>query len=175
MLRDANWHDAQAICQIYNPYIAHTTITFEEYPVRPMDIERRIRDVQERALPWLVWEDQGHIVAYAYVRPWQTRSAYRYTVESSVYVDQQFTGKGIGRRIYGELLRRVDTMGIHAVVGCVAMPNEPSVLLHQKLGFQRVGCFPEVGRKFDRWIDVEYWQMIFEGGIPGDQFAEKST
>ncbi|WP_017712980.1 GNAT family N-acetyltransferase [Prochlorothrix hollandica] len=160
MIREATPQDAIAICRIYNPYILQTTITFEESPVIPQDMEGRIRDIQERGLPWLVWEEGGEVLGYAYARPWQTRSAYRHTLESSIYIDRAAQGRGIGRSLYVELLQRLRDQGMHVVVGCIALPNPSSALLHQKLGFQKVGLFPEVGLKFNQWIDVEYWQIV---------------
>ncbi|MEB3272170.1 MAG: GNAT family N-acetyltransferase [Prochlorothrix sp.] len=158
MIRDVTPRDARALCRIYNPYILQTTITFEEYPVLPQDMEERIQAILAQQLPWLVWEDGDEILGYAYARPWQTRSAYRFTLESSIYTAQEARGRGIGRKLYQALLDRLQQRQIHAVVACIALPNPSSIVLHQKLGFERVGRFPEVGRKFNQWVDVEYWQ-----------------
>lgn len=174
MIRDVTLRDAIALCRIYNPYILQTTITFEEYPVLPDAMAERIQAIQEQQLPWLVWQEDDRVLGYAYARPWQTRSAYRFTLESSIYTAQEARGRGIGRKLYQELLDRLQERQIHAVVACIALPNPSSVVLHQKLGFEPVGRFPEVGRKFNQWVDVEYWQRRL--GVPEvDRSAQTAT
>lgn len=157
-IRDATADDAQAIAAIYNPYIADTTISFEEQPVTDADMARRIADVQEAGLPWLVIEQGRAVLGYAYATKWRVRHAYRFSVESSVYLAPQAAGQGLGTRLYAALLERLRAQGYHLVIGGVALPNAASVALHEKLGFEQVANFREVGFKFDRWINVGYWQ-----------------
>jgi phosphinothricin acetyltransferase len=101
-------------------------------------------------------------VAYAYATRWRTRAAYDWTLESTVYVDQAYTGRGIAKPLYLALLRLLKALDIHVVVGCIALPNDASVALHEKCGFVKVAHFPQVGRKFERWVDVGYWQATLE-------------
>lgn len=159
MIRDATSDDARAICDIYNPYIEGTVITFEERPVSVDEMRRRMTEVAA-SLPWLVFEEGGAVMGYAYAKHWHTRSAYRFSVESTVYLDPRITGRGIGRQLYEALIARLRSQSIHCVLGVIALPNPPSVVLHERLGFSKVGWFKEVGRKFDRWIDVGYWQLV---------------
>ncbi len=149
--------DAAAICAIYNPYVEQTVISFEQAPVAETDMARRIAEYTA-LYPWLVAAVNGKVVAYAYATRWRTRAAYDYTLESTVYVDKEYTGRGIARPLYLQLLRELKARGVRAVVGCIALPNDASVALHEKCGFVKVAHFPQVGRKFERWIDVGFWQ-----------------
>lgn len=151
--------DAAAICAIYNSYVTTTTITFEEDAVAEPDMAERIADVGAAGLTWLVAEAGGKVVGYAYATKWRVRPAYRYSVESTVYVDPAFVGQGVGRALYGVLLDELRQRGMHVVIGGIALPNEGSVGLHEKLGFYKVAHFAEVGMKFGRWIDVGYWEL----------------
>lgn len=158
MIRPATPDDAAAIVAIYNHYIATTTISFEEHPVAPQDMAARIRDVSAH-LPWLVYERDGVLTGYAYATKWRVRSAYRFSAETSVYVAPGQGGKGIGSALYRELLDELRRREIHMAIGGIAQPNEASVALHESLGFEKVAHFKQVGRKFDRWIDVGYWEL----------------
>jgi L-amino acid N-acyltransferase YncA len=159
MIRACTAADAAAICAIYNPYIRDTVITFEEAPVSTAEMARRIGEVTGR-LPWLVAEEQGALVGYAYATPWKTRSAYRLSVETTVYVAPGQQRRGLATDLYRELLVQLRRLGVHCAVGGIALPNPASVALHEKLGFKKIGQFAEIGRKFDRWVDVGYWELI---------------
>jgi phosphinothricin acetyltransferase len=150
--------DAAAIAAVYNPYIRDTVITFEEEPVSNAEMSRRIEEVRSASFPWLVAEQGGQVVGYAYARPWHSRSAYRYSAEIAVYLSVAHTGRGIGSKLYAELFPILQARGIHVVMGGIALPNEASVALHERFGLRKVAEFREVGFKFDRWIDVGYWQ-----------------
>ena len=157
MIRPVTLSDAQALADIYNPYVLGTTITFEEVAVTPEEMASRI-DTVTLTLPWFVCEFQGAVAGYAYATPWKARSAYRRTVESAIYVDVDHAHQGIGRRVYESLLAELKTKGIRAVLGGIALPNEASVALHERLGFEKVGQLKEVGWKLNRWVDVGYWE-----------------
>lgn len=159
MIRACTAADAAAICAIYNPYIRDTVITFEEAPVATAEMARRIGEVTGR-LPWLVTEEQGAIVGYAYATQWKTRSAYRFSVETTVYVAPGQQRRGLATDLYRELLVQLRRLGVHCAVGGIALPNAASVALHEKLGFKKIGQFVEIGCKFDRWVDVGYWELI---------------
>ncbi|GAB2879928.1 GNAT family N-acetyltransferase [Pseudoduganella ginsengisoli] len=157
-LRDATVDDAPAIAAIYNPYIIDTTISFEEDPVQDDEIARRIGDVQAAGLPWLVAEEEGVVIGYAYATKWRVRHAYRHSVESTVYLAPAAARKGVGSALYQALLERLRAGGYHLVIGGIALPNDASVALHEKMGYEKAAHFKEVGFKFGRWLDVGYWQ-----------------
>jgi L-amino acid N-acyltransferase YncA len=158
-IRPANASDAAQVADIYNHFILTSTITFEEEPVATQEMARRIADVQSSGLPWLVATRGAEIVGFAYANRWKTRAAYRFSTEVTVYVRDGLARSGIGSQLYANLLATLKSAGVHAVIGGVALPNEASVRLHEKLGFRKVAHFSEVGFKFDRWIDVAYWQL----------------
>ena len=162
MIRTAGAADAAAMARIYNHYVRETIFTFEEEPVDDSEMARRVQDVQTASLPWLVAEDGGAVVGYACARPWKPRHGYRFSTEVSVYLDSAHGGRGIGTELYEHLMSALKTRGVHAAMGGIALPNAASVRLHEKLGFEKVAHFREVGLKFGAWIDVGYWEKIFE-------------
>ncbi len=165
MVRNVELDDAGALCAIYNHYIERTIITFEEQPLHPETFARRIRETTAR-YPWLVLEDDGIVVGYAYASEWKSRSAFRYTVESSIYLHPQAPRrKGYGRKLYGRLLSSLARQGYHRVIAAVTQPNDASMGLHECLGFTPAGYFHEVGYKFQRWIDVAYLELDLETGL----------
>lgn len=157
VIRAATAADAAAIAEIYRHYVMETDVTMEEEPVPPVEIARRIAEVQAASLPWLVADDDGRVTGYAYATPWRSRPAYRFSVEITVYLAPGHEGRGIGSRLYGELLPALRERRVHAVIGGIALPNGASIALHEKFGLRKVAHFPEVGFKFKRWIDVGYW------------------
>lgn len=158
MIRLATQDDAAAVADIYNHYVAGTTITFEEQAVSSSEMAQRIADVGAR-LPWYVFERDGAVIGYAYATPWRARSAYRFSVESTVYVAHDAARQGIGSQLYEALIDDLRARGLQVVIGGIAQPNTASVNLHERLGFQKVAHFTRVGRKFERWIDVGYWEL----------------
>lgn len=160
MIRPATKTDADAIARIYNHYVLNTTITFEEKAVTVEDIVGRIAEVESNSLLWLVAEQDGQVVGYAYASKWKGRCAYRYSVESSVYVAQGHGGRGIGTKLYEALLPQLKDKGIHAVIGGIVLPNLSSIALHEKFGMTQVAHFKEVGYKFNQWLDVGYWEGL---------------
>lgn len=160
MIRLATPRDADAIAAIYNHYVLSTAVTFEEQALSPEQMAERVQAVGDAQLPWLVVERDGRIAGYAYASRWKARSAYRFTAESSVYVDSACVGQGLGQQLYVDLLKRLKQGGLHSVVGCLGLPNPASVALHEKCGFQKVAHFKEVGFKFGAWLDVGYWQLL---------------
>jgi L-amino acid N-acyltransferase YncA len=158
--RAAATSDATAIAAIYNHYVTETTATFEEEPVTAEEIVRRIDEVRSEALPWLVAEEVGRVVGYAYATRWRARSAYRFSAEVTVYVAEGLARRGIGSKLYGELFPILQAQGVHAVMGGIALPNEASVALHERFGMRKAAHFEEVGFKLGKWIDVGYWQRV---------------
>ena len=158
-LRDATPDDAAAIAVIYSHLIVHTTFSFEETPVSEADMTARVDSVRQAGLPWLVAIVDGQIVAYAYATPWRVRPAYRFSVEASVYVAHDQARRGLGRALYQALLECLRATEVHLVIGGIALPNDASIGLHESMGYKKVAHFNEVGYKFDRWLDVGYWQL----------------
>lgn len=161
IIRNATIDDAAEISAIYNHYVLHTTVTFEEEPVSPIQMAKRIAEVQSR-YPWLLYECDGLVAGYAYGSAWKARSAYRHTAETSVYLAPSQTGKGIGRKLYTELINKLQGQHIHLLIGGIALPNEASIRLHESMGFTKTGQFTEVGLKFGQWADVGYWELNLE-------------
>jgi L-amino acid N-acyltransferase YncA len=159
-IRAAKLQDAADLATIYNHYIAHTIITFEEEVIDSAEMAARLVEVTAK-LPWIVWEEDGEVLGYAYASSWKSRCAYRHSVESTVYLRPGMGGRGIGYQLYMALLAQLQALGLHAAIGGIALPNVASVALHEKCGFQKIGEFIEVGHKFGNWINVGYWQYIF--------------
>ncbi|MGE5294995.1 MAG: arsinothricin resistance N-acetyltransferase ArsN1 family B [Solirubrobacterales bacterium] len=160
MIEDVGLEDAERVCRIYNHYVERTTITFEEEPVSVEQMRTRMAEIGSCGLPWIVWREGPDVLGYAYAGRWKSRSAYRRSVESSVYVGKDHVGRGIGSSLYEELLSRLRQASVHVVVGGVALPNEASVRLHEQFGFRKVAHFQQIGFKLGRWIDVGYWQLL---------------
>ncbi len=158
-IRNAAIGDADAIADIYNHFILHTCVSFEEQAVTAADVARRITELQAGQLPWLVVCVDDAVVGYAYASNWRVRHAYRFSLESSVYLRPGMEGRGLGSALYAGLIERLRVSGHHLLIGGVALPNDASVALHEKLGFRKVAHFSEVGFKQGRWIDVGYWQL----------------
>jgi phosphinothricin acetyltransferase len=161
MVRAAAIKDAPQITDIYNYYILNTTVTFEKTPIGSDDMKERIQNTMSK-YPWLVIEADDAIQGYAYATDWKPRGAYRHSVETTVYLRNGQSGKGYGSLLYHELLKKLKALNVHAVIGGIAQPNEASIALHEKFGFQKVAHFKEVGYKFDQWIDVAYWQILLK-------------
>ncbi len=160
MIRQANTADAAAIVAIYNHYVLNTSVTFEEEAVTTEQMAERIGQLKADGLPWLVLEQSGEVLGYAYATKWRVRSAYRFSVESTVYVKDGVTAKGLGSQLYQQLLAELKVLGLHLVIGGITLPNKQSVALHEKFGFEKCGHFHQVGFKFEQWRDVGYWQKL---------------
>jgi phosphinothricin acetyltransferase len=138
--------------------VAHTTITFEVDPVPDAEMARRIESVLA-AHEWLVLERAGELLGYAYACRFRERAAYAHSTESAIYLRHGLEGRGLGTPLYAELVRRIFARGYRNLVGAIALPNDPSVRLHERLGFVKVGQLPRIGHKLGRWIDVGHWQL----------------
>lgn len=158
-IRQATAADAHRMAEIYNYFIDNTTITFEEQRVTAEEMAARIEKTRCAGMPWLVIEHSGEIAGYAYAGPWNTRTAYRFTAEPSVYLAPDSAGKGLGYALYQALLAILKDKGIKNVLGVIALPNAASIGLHEAFGFTKVGEFSDVGYKLGRWISVGYWQL----------------
>ena len=159
MLRSVHTKDAGQIAEIYNYYVLNSIFTFEESPVSKQEMSKRIKTIISK-FPWVVYEKDQQILGYAYASPWKSRSAYLHSAEITVYLKQSATKKGLGHLLYSELIQRLVKLNFYALMGGIALPNDPSIALHEKLGFVKVAHFKSVGFKFNKWIDVGYWELL---------------
>jgi phosphinothricin acetyltransferase len=160
-IRTATAEDGAALARIYNHYIAHTVVTFEEEPVSAAEMSARVAEVTAVPLPWLVAQTPIGVSGFAYASRWKGRCAYRHSVEVTVYLDVAAMGQGTGTALYAALFARLKELGCHVLIGGIALPNAASVALHEKFGMRQVANFSEVGYKFGCWVDVAYWQLVF--------------
>jgi L-amino acid N-acyltransferase YncA len=154
-IRDAAAADADACAAIYAPYVTDTVITFEYEPPTAPEMAQRIAAAQ-RAHAWLVLEDDGRVVGYAYGGPFRSREAWQWSCEVSVYLEMGRRRGGGGRALYEALLERLTQRGYRTAVAGMTLPNEASEGLHRALGFQDVGVYPRIGWKFGQWHDVAF-------------------
>jgi L-amino acid N-acyltransferase YncA len=150
--------DAGACAAIYDPYVRTTAISFEDRAPDAAQIAKRIACFQVTH-QWLVADDGGELVGYAYACPHRERAAYRWAADVSVYVVQERHRCGIGRALYGELLTALATQGFYTACAGVTLPNEASVALHESLGFIPIGIYRRIGYKLGAWWDVGWWQL----------------
>lgn len=166
MIRNATVEDAARLLEIYAYYVKYTAISFEcEVPTIEEFKSRIIRTTAK--YPYLVAEENGRILGYAYAGPFVGRDAYRYSCELTIYLDPAAKGHGLGRALYEELELRLKAMGIQNLYACIGDPDEEDEYLtrnseqfHQHMGFTRVGTFTKCGRKFDRWYNMIWMEKI---------------
>jgi phosphinothricin acetyltransferase len=165
-LRDATPDDMERVARIYGHYVETTVYTFEEVPPTGEEMRRRLSQLRQSGLPWRVAEASGGVViGYAYAGPFRARSAYRYTLENSVYIAHDQARRGVGMALMRDVIRLSAAAGYRqmmAVIGDSA--NEASIRLHGRLGFRMIGCEPAVGLKFGRWVDVVQMQLALGDG-----------
>ena len=159
VIRPSREADVAEISAIYGYHVLHGIASFEEVPPELDDIASRRRDILARGLPYLVAERSGHVLGYCYAGPYRTRSAYRFIVEDSIYIDQTEVGRGLGRALLAALLDRCTELGYRQMVAVIGGSDTlPSLRLHAALGFTQVGVLPAVGFKFGRWVDIVLMQ-----------------
>jgi L-amino acid N-acyltransferase YncA len=153
-LRDATTRDIPHMLEIYNHYVANSTVTFDEDPLTLKEMRHNFADEESLGYPWLVAvSPRGQILGYAYVLPWKPKAAYRFTVENSIYLGAAATGKGLGKALMKELLPRAKAAGVKEVVAVIADRGaEASIRLHEQFGFKEIGHMGKVGFKFGRWL-----------------------
>jgi L-amino acid N-acyltransferase YncA len=159
LIRDASEADAAELVEIYRPFVEQSTTSFETVCPSIREFAARITKTQE-ARVWLVAEDAGRCVGYAYATRFRERAAYDLTVETSAYVDAAHQGRGIGRQLYQVLLDRLVAAGFCTAVAGITLPNNASIALHMATGFLPVGVFHRVGRKFGGWHDVAWFERV---------------
>lgn len=162
-VRDATVHDADACAAIYAPYVIDTAITFETAPPAPAEMEARMGTAL-RTHGWVVWEDDGHVLGYAYGGPFKSRDAYRWSCEVSVYLESGRRRSGAGRALYDALFARLAARGFRTAVAGMTLPNDASVALHRAMNFEPVGTYRRIGWKHGRWHDVAWAQRTLATG-----------
>lgn len=159
MIRTAILDDAQALLDIYTPYVLNTTITFETEVPTLSDFTQRIKSIQQR-FPYLVLEVDNEIIGYAYATKYKERSAYDWTVETSVYIRQDVQARGYGKQLYTALEEALRTQGIVTMLACITYPNDLSIEFHKKMGFEHVAHFEKLGYKFNQWRDIVWMKKV---------------
>jgi phosphinothricin acetyltransferase len=154
-IRLASEADAAAIAAIYRPYVQQSHFTFEEEPPNAAEIAGRMSNPIH---PWLVGEESGRLVGYASTSPMRNRAAYRWSVETGVYVAQGAHGRGLGRQLLSTHIDLLQRQGFVTVIAGIALPNDASVALHERLGLILSGIERGVGFKLGQWVDVGRWQ-----------------
>ena len=160
-IRLAKPSDARSLLDIYAPYVENTAITFEYEVPTVEDFTTRIEKTLEK-YPYLVAEEDCVVLGYAYASTYYARAAYDWAVELYVYVSQDARGQGVGTKLYDELEDLLDQMGYVHFLACISLPNESSLALHRKRGYQQVAHFPKIGYKFERWHDIVWLQKSLE-------------
>jgi L-amino acid N-acyltransferase YncA len=156
-IRLAGVHDAQAIAEIYRPFVERTAISFETEPPTPQEMEHRISETMT-SHPWLVCEVGEQVAGYAYATRHRARAAYQWSVDTSVYVDEKHWRMGIARGLYASLFPILAVQGFCNAFAGIALPNPGSVGLHEAVGFTPIGVYERVGYKLGAWRDVGWWQ-----------------
>ena len=161
MIRIAHDDDASSVHAIYAPCVIHGVATFETELPGIDGMRQRIHSRLQH-YPWLVWEEAGSVLAYAYAGRFRERAAYDWIAETSIYVDVDAQRRGIAQRLYAALLDVMRLQGIHQAVGVITLPGTTSVTFHERMGFAAAGVWKDAGWKLNRWWDVGVWQKALQ-------------
>ena len=152
-------NDVSEITRIYAHYVTHTVVTFDTKVPSEKEMCERLQTIIRNCPAWVCVEE-GKIAGYCYAHEWKTKKAYSATAETTIYLHPDYLRKGYGRILMEQLIKDCRERSYHTLVACITIPNEPSVKLHEKLGFKQVSHFHEVGRKFDKWLDAADYELI---------------
>ena len=158
LIRLARNEDAAGLAEVYRPYVEDSRISFEEQAPDATEMARRIVGDRPGLHPWLAAEENGRILGFAGSSPFRTRPAYRWSVETGIYLAPGAAGRGLGNRLLSGLTGLLERQGFVAAIGAIALPNDASVRLHEALGFVHAGTYRGTGFKMGEWIDVGLWQ-----------------
>ena len=159
MIRQVKLQDSKVIVDIYNEYIVHSVATFETEYLHEDEMQSRIAKISAD-FPYWVCEKDNKVVGFSFAHPWRQQAAYKYTLETTVYVSSDYVGMGVGKALMERLIEECRQRGYHALIACITSENEPSKSLHLKLGFKQVSIFKQVGTKFGRWLDVIDYELL---------------
>ena len=165
MLRNATITDVPVMLEIYRPYILDTAITFEYEVPSLSEFEGRFLSVTKK-YPWLVWEEHGEVLGYAYAGPFKSRAAYQWDADLSIYLRRDCRGNGIGRALYTELENRLRALGYHVLYGIVTSANDASCRFHEAMGYRPIAVFENTGVKFGQWYGITWYEKRIREGIP---------
>jgi phosphinothricin acetyltransferase len=168
-IRRATVDDASAIQRIYAPFVEFTHVSFEEIPPDVAEIEKRIKEGSVK-FPWLVAEQNGQVVGYAYASAHRVRASYRWSVDTAIYLDAAFRGQGIGKTLYSRLLETLRSQGFFNAFAGVTLPNRGSIALHESLGFKPIALYENVGYKLGAWHSVRWLCLPLQE--PADEVEE---
>ncbi len=160
MIRTAQLEDINQLLAIYNHYVSNTIATLDHDLMTLKQMKTLLKSVLDQYL-FLVFEEEGKIQAYAYASAWKSKHGYKNAVESTIYLNPEAVGKGIGTRLYYRLIQDLKKQGFQSVIAGLSLPNTRSVALHEKLGYIKVAHFGQIGEKFGKRVDVGYWQLNF--------------
>ena len=160
MIRPIRIEDAAAVAAIYNHYIEHSTATFDTEPLSDRQMLSRLEAIVGRRPGYVSLSEAGEFQGYAYAHPWKEKAAYRYTLETTIYLAPRLVGQGIGRALLSHLVEGCRREGYRSLIACITQGNVASEVLHRKMGFRPVSRFVQVGTKFGRWIDVADYQLL---------------
>jgi len=160
MIREFQLKDTQQLLDIYNYYVVNTVVTFDKEPLLFKTFSEKITRINA-TYPFLVFEENNEIIGFAYGSQFRAKPAYKQSVEVTVYVKNGEQGKQVGTKLYAKLLKILKQQNYHAVLGGITLPNSASVALHEKFNFNKVAHFKHVGKKFGTWLDVGFWQLLF--------------
>jgi L-amino acid N-acyltransferase YncA len=165
IIRAATADDADALAAIYGHHVLHGFGTFEEEPPSAAEMESRRAAIAERDLPYLVAEDAGRVLGFAYAGPFRPRQAYRYTLEDSVYIAPDAIGRGVGKAVLSAVIAACEALGVRQLVAVIGdSGNAASIGLHRSLGFSDAGVGKSFGWKHGRWVDIVWMQKSLNGG-----------
>lgn len=159
MIRPVRAEDAEEIAAIYNYYVRETTISFETEPLSEEVMRARVEAFAAEC-PYLVWEESGRVLGYAYAHRWKERAAYSHTWEVTIYLHPDARGRGIGRELMSRLIPACREAGCGVLIACITHGNEASCAFHRRFGFRQVSHFTGVGRKFGKLLDVVDYQLV---------------
>lgn len=158
MIRPFEPKDIPELLEMYNYFVLNSTATFDIEPLSLETFTEKLTKIYED-FPFIVFEEDGEILGYAYGSKFRPKPAYNTTVESTVYVKHDTQRKKIGSLLYEELIKQLKAANFHIVLGVLTLPNDASVRLHEKFGFKQVAFLKQVGYKFETWLDVGFWQL----------------
>ncbi len=161
LIRLACADDARAIQAIYAPVVGYTPISFETTPPSIEEMRQRVEQTL-KSFPWLVYEDAGEVLGYAYASQHHIRAAYQWSVDVSVYIHERCRRQGVGRKLYTVLFKLLREQGFYNVYAGITLPNPASVALHETMGMQPLGVYQKVGYKLGAWYDVGWWQGLLQ-------------
>lgn len=165
IIRAATTDDAEALAAIYGHHVLHGFGTFEEEPPSAAEMDNRRAAIAARGLPYLVAEDAGRVLGFAYAGPFRPRQAYRYTLEDSVYIAPDAVGRGVGKAVLSAVIAACEALGIRQLVAVIGdSGNAASIGLHRSLGFVDAGVGRSFGWKHGRWVDIVWMQKALNGG-----------